>query len=235
MVSQKHILLIEDERSIADTICYALKNDHFSVTWTMLGQDALDHLQENHVDLIILDIGLPDINGFELCKTIRQSCDTPIIFLTARNDEIDRVLGLEIGADDYVTKPFSPRELTARIKVILKRTHTPHAICQSHQIFHLDTHKKHISYHGTPLELTRYEYCLLELLLSQPQRIFSREQLMSHIWDAPEASMDRTVDAHIKSIRAKLRAISSQDSPIKTHRGMGYSLTLTKTLSPHET
>ncbi len=219
---KRHILLVEDEKSISDTLTYALETDGFTVKWEILGQKAIQYLQEHHVGLIILDVGLPDLNGFEVCKTIRTFTQTPIIFLTARKDEIDRVVGLEIGADDYVIKPFSPREIVARVKVILKRAGSSSSI--STNIFTVDDDKARITYLNRVLDLTRYEYRLLKYLLSQPQRIFSREQIMDHVWDAPEASMERTVDAHIKMLRAKLRDVNEEADLIKTHRGMGYSI-----------
>lgn len=222
---KKHILLIEDERSIADTVCYALQTEGFSVEWKSLGTEGIAYLKNHTVDAIILDVGLPDIGGFELCKELRSFTQIPILFLTARKEEIDRVVGLEIGADDYVTKPFSPRELAARVKVILKRA-TPAATIPSALPFYIDEAKARISFHHTMLDLTRYEYLLLKLLLSQPERIFSREQLMEQIWDAPEYSLDRTVDTHIKCLRAKLRQVKPEDDSIKTHRSMGYSIEL---------
>jgi two-component system catabolic regulation response regulator CreB len=219
----KHnILMIEDEPSIADAVCYALKTEGFLVEWKNLGQDGISYLKNNTVNLVILDVGLPDISGFEVCKTIRSFSDIPIVFLTARKEEVDRVVGLEIGGDDYVVKPFSPRELVARVKVILKRVNRPD---KKHiSFFHVDEDKGRISYREAVMDLTRYEFRLLRLLLSQPERIFSREQLMNQVWEAPESSMDRTVDAHIKTLRSKLRDIDPSRDFIKTHRGMGYSI-----------
>jgi two-component system catabolic regulation response regulator CreB len=181
-------------------------------------------LEKEAIDLIVLDIGLPDINGLELCKEIRQRCNLPIIFLTARATEIDRVVGLEIGADDYVVKPFSPRELTARVKAVLRRTRRPVVERPTPQTFQVDESKRRISYRGRPLDLSRYEYNLLTLFIQRPGHVFSREQLMDMAWDEPEASMDRTVDAHIKNIRAKLKSIEPGMDPIVTHRGVGYAL-----------
>jgi two-component system catabolic regulation response regulator CreB len=221
---KQNILIIEDESSIADTICYALQTENFSVEWKNLGKDGIAHLKNNSIDLVILDVGLPDINGFEVCKTIRSFSDVPIIFLTARKEELDRVVGLEIGGDDYVVKPFSPRELVARVKVILKRSNSSRVTHNT--LFHVDEEKGRISYQETMMDLTRYEYRLLKLLLSQPERIFSREQLMEQVWESPESSMDRTVDAHIKMLRSKLRAIEPINDFIKTHRGLGYSIEL---------
>ena len=219
----KTILLVEDEASIADVVVYALKTEGFNVIWKALGHEGLTLLKEQPVDLVILDVGLSDISGFEACKQIRSFSDLPVIFLTARKEEIDRVVGLEIGADDYVVKPFSPRELTARVKAILKRSSSAMVIPVI-TAFKVDENTGRIFYHSQMLDLTRYEYRLLNVLLSRPGRIFSREQLMEMAWESPEASMDRTIDAHIKSLRAKLKKLDAGSDVIKTHRGLGYSL-----------
>lgn len=224
----KKILLIEDEAAIAENVVYALETEGFNVTWNSLGQQGLDFVRNQPIDLLILDVGLPDISGFELCKQIRTLSDVPIIFLTARSEEIDRVVGLEIGGDDYVTKPFSPRELTARVKVILKRIRNINVEPNiDRPDFIIDSEKNAITYCETPLELTRYEYLILKTLLHRPERVYSRAQLMDLVWDEPESSFDRAVDTHIKSLRAKLKRISSSD-PIKTQRGFGYSIKATK-------
>jgi two-component system catabolic regulation response regulator CreB len=160
----------------------------------------------------------------ELCKQIRKTHSLPIIFLTARADEVDRVVGLEIGADDYVVKPFSPRELTARIKAVLRRTRPLAPSAPSRQAFRIDESRRRISYFGRPLELSRYEYNLLRILILRPGHVYSRDQLMELAWDEPDASLDRTVDAHIKNIRAKLKTLEPKIDPIITHRGIGYAL-----------
>lgn len=227
------ILVIEDEPAIADTIVYALETEGFTPVWKSSGQDALAELASMSVALVILDVGLPDGSGFDFCRQIRARHDVPVIFLTARSGEIDRVVGLELGADDYVAKPFSPRELTARVRAVLRRANGNHhhandatragAACAT-GLWQHDAAKCRIVYRGQPLELTRNEYRLLATLLSQPGRVFSRDQLMEAAWDDPGAALDRTVDAHVKSVRAKLRAEAPDDDPIVTHRGMGYSL-----------
>jgi two-component system catabolic regulation response regulator CreB len=218
------ILIVEDEPAIADTIQYALETEGFTPITAPTGQEALQEIASDGIDLIILDIGLPDINGFELCKKIRQASTLPIIFLTARNEEVDRVVGLEIGADDYVVKPFSPRELTARVKAVLRRTQPNQASSTAPTVWTVDDAKRRIDYFGRPLELSRTEFDLLRTLIYRPGQVFTREQLMAAIWDEPEASMDRTVDAHIKNLRAKLKAIKPGIDPIITHRGTGYAL-----------
>lgn len=217
-----NILLIEDEASIADNISYALQTEGFNVFWEQLGNSGIIHLQNNSIELVILDVGLPDINGFEVCKSIRKFSDVPIIFLTARSEEIDRIVGLEIGADDYVSKPFSPRELSARVKTILKRVQR-NDILQTSSCFEINDQQNSICYQGEKLALTRYEYLILKTLLRRPQHVFSRNQIMDSVWNEPEASYDRAVDTHIKSLRAKLKKINNQD-PIQTHRGFGYSI-----------
>lgn len=220
------ILLIEDESAIADTVLYALQSEGFATEWRRLGNEGIEWLQQNpQASLLILDVGLPDGNGFEFCKTIRRFSDIPIIFLTARNDEVDRIVGLEIGADDYVSKPFSPRELAARVKVILKRAQGNSASeSTGDTVFHIDTARARIRFYEQWLDLTRYEFLVLQTLLQQPERIFSRAQIMDRVWDAPEESLERAVDTHIKTLRTKLRAVREDEDPIKTHRGMGYSI-----------
>jgi two-component system, OmpR family, catabolic regulation response regulator CreB len=232
------ILIIEDEPAIADTLLYALKTEGFDPHWCATGQAGIAALAVQPFALVVLDVGLPDGSGFEFCKTIRSRSSVPVLFLTARTSEIDRVVGLEIGGDDYLVKPFSPRELTARVKAILRRAQgsmvantasasaspiTP-APANTLPAFAVDEVRCKIQFRGVALDLTRYEYRLLKLLASQPGRVFSREQLMDGAWEEPGASLDRTVDAHIKSLRAKLRAVDATTDPIQTHRGLGYSL-----------
>ena len=219
------VLIVEDEPAIADTIQYALETDGFQTARLTAGRPVLAYLSRQKVDLVILDIGLPDINGLEICKSIRAAHAIPIIFLTARSDEIDRVVGLEIGADDYVTKPFSPRELSARVRAVLRRTLEGRPVSPaSTSAFVVDEGRQQIRYFNKKLELSRYEFRLLKTFIERPGQVFTRDQLMENAWDEPEASMDRTVDAHIKNLRAKLRALHPDANPIVTHRGTGYSL-----------
>jgi len=222
------ILIIEDEPSISDNIEYALKTEGFAPVCADTGAVGLKKLSAGDFALIILDIGLPDANGFDLCREIRKLSDIPIIFLTARDSEIDRVIGLEIGGDDYLTKPFSPRELTARIRAVLRRTGTRHTSPKPNEtndsILKVNSDKKEISYHGEVLNLSHYEYEILALMAANPGKSFSRADLMNMIWESPEMSMERTVDTHIKTIRSKLNAIRPGESPIVTNRGFGYYL-----------
>ena len=238
------ILVVEDEPSIAENVVFSLETDGFLPVLRDTGEAALKALEEeSDFELVVLDIGLPDMSGLEVCREIRKKSSIPIVFLTAREGEIDRVVGLEIGGDDYVCKPFSPRELVARIKAILRRTasfpeenseqgrssqNSNHNIKSKHLIaygpFSLDPERLRVTYFGEALSLTRYEFRLLQVLLSAPGRVFTRDQLMERAWDEPEAAMDRTVDTHIKSLRARLRAIRENPQPIQTHRGVGYAL-----------
>lgn len=219
----RRILIVEDEPAIADTLRYALSTEGFEPEHFLLGREALLALQNGAFALALLDIGLPDMNGIDLLREIRKLSALPVIFLTARNAELDRILGLEIGADDYVTKPFSPREVVARVRSVLRRT-SPAPVNVQAASFRLDSQGQHIHYHGVLLELTRYEFLLLKTLLEEPLRIFSRIQLMQKIWVAPDHSLERTVDTHIKTLRAKLAAIRPGEQLIHTHRNQGYSL-----------
>lgn len=224
----EQILIVEDEPSIADNIVYALSTEGYQAHWRASGGEGLAVLATTAIDLVILDVGLPDMNGFELARQIRQRFEVPIIFVTARSDEVDRVVGLEIGGDDYVVKPFSPRELTARVRAVLRRTSgrtTRTGNCESavHPL-QVDEIRRLITLHGHPLDLSRYEYLLLRLLIRNPGRVYSRDQLMEQVWDSPDMSLERTVDTHIKTLRQKLRTLASDDEWILTHRGVGYSL-----------
>lgn len=250
---QKMILLVEDEAAIAEPLQYALKRENWQVIWHTTAIQAMEALNSHHVDFIILDVGLPDMDGFELCRKIRQRWQTPLLFLTARNDEIERIIGIEIGADDYCGKPFSPREIISRIKAIWRRMQLT---ADNQQVNHAgnfqqpdsplhdressgladkmaqiiafdhwqaDLSRHQIKYHGQLLQLTRYESGLLIFLIKHPEQVFSRTQLMQQVWEHPDHSLERTVDTHIKSLRQKLKLVSD-DEPITTHRGLGYSL-----------
>ena len=218
----QHILIVEDELAIAEMLIYAFKEAGFTATHQFLGGEAIAEVSSKPVDFVILDIGLPDMTGFDVCKKIRTISNIPILFLTARNHEIDRIVGLEIGADDYVTKPFSPREVVARVKTILRRTELiPAKQCSQ---FSIDEVANRILYCGHYLALTRYEFLFLKTLVNQPQRVYSRRQLMDIVWANAENTLERTVDAHVKTLRAKLRQIDAASKAIVTHRGMGYSL-----------
>lgn len=226
------ILLVEDEKEIADTLTYALSSEGFQPAWVSSCEAALSSIKQHSYDLGIFDIGLPDGNGFELLKTIRHSGnDMPILFLTARGEEIDRIVGLEIGADDYVTKPFSPREVVARVRVILKRLEKQQKILEQNSVlepndcvFRHEAEQRVVTYQASPIDLTRAEYQLMISFIAQPGRVFSRRQLIENIWSSNHPSDDRAIDTHIKTLRAKLKTLNPHKEFIITHRGFGYSL-----------
>jgi two-component system catabolic regulation response regulator CreB len=222
-----HVLLVEDEPAIADTLVYALETECFRVTHSLTASGALSAAVAGNFDFAILDIGLPDMSGLDLCRKLREISPTPVLFLTARDGEMDRVLGLEIGGDDYVTKPFSPREIVARVRAILRRA--SHMVSAPSSTLPCalahDSTAMRISCHGAVLDLTAHEYKLLLVLLDHPGRVFTRDQLLDHAWQDPGAVTDRTVDAHVKSIRAKLRSARvGAEKLIETRRGLGYAL-----------
>ncbi len=222
------IIVVEDEPGIADTIEYALTSEGFAVSRATTGKEALLQIRGGAA-LALIDVGLPDMNGFDLCREIRSFSKMPVIFLTARAEAIDRIIGLEIGADDYLAKPFHPRELVARVRAILRRTPAgadvqPAEAPPAGLPFRVDPQRRQICYFGSPLILSRYEYSLLELLISRPGWVFTRDKLMQMVWDEPDSSLERTVDTHIKTIRSRLREIRPEIEAIVTHRGVGYSM-----------
>ncbi len=221
------ILVAEDEPAIADAVLYALRSEGMEAQHCLLGREVAPRVRAGGVDVVVLDVGLPDGSGFDVCRELRAFSEVPVIFLTARNDEFDRVLGLELGADDYVTKPFSPRELVARVRARLRRRTSVAGTPDGWVVqggFAIDREGHRIRFRERPLELTRYEYALLAALLQRPGAILSRAQLMDRGWDSDADSADRTVDTHVKTLRAKLRAAGADPDPIRTHRGVGYSL-----------
>ncbi|EOI5720299.1 two-component system response regulator CreB [Cronobacter dublinensis] len=229
-MNQTTVWLVEDETSISDALAYVMQLEGFTVRAFERGLPALDAARHALPDLVVLDVGLPDISGFELCRQLLAAHPSlPVLFLTARSEEVDKLIGLEIGADDYVAKPFSPREVCARVRTILRRLQKQQSGTQSvvrAGSFELNDDAAHIAWCGQPLPLTRYEFLLLKTLLLAPGRVYSRQQLMDKVWGDANDSFDRTVDTHIKTLRAKLRAVNPDASPINTHRGLGYSLTV---------
>ncbi|MBU2895903.1 response regulator [Vibrio hepatarius] len=223
------VVIIEDESAIAENLIYVLEMGGYHVEWFNTAGEGLTFLQHNLAALVVLDVGLPDGNGFELCKIIRDFSDVPIIFLTARSDEIDRVVGLEIGADDYVTKPFSPREMLARIKLRIKTKSSlaelkPEANLLVAQVQSRDDLvAQNFDYRvaGQMLGLTAVEFKVLDKLISASSNVLSREQLMRAADMAPEAAYERNIDTHIKAIRHKLKPFDMSER-ICTKRGFGY-------------
>lgn len=217
------ILIVEDEQAIADLVRAYLRREGFEVVWARSGEQALEELPRHPVKLVVLDIGLPGIDGFEVCRRLRSRTGVPILVLSARDDEVDRVAGLEAGADDYVVKPFSPRELVARVKAILRRAGAGGAVGDGILALgevELDRAARTVSVAGEPVELTAREFDLLAALLSHPGVVLSRDRLLELVWGGGFAGGTRTVDVHIAQLRAKL------DRPelIATVRGAGYKV-----------
>jgi two-component system catabolic regulation response regulator CreB len=233
------VWLVEDESAIADTLVYALQTDGFVVRWFERGQAMLDALRVSQPNLLILDIGLPDMNGFEVCRQVLAQHDIPLLFLTARSEEVDRIVGLEMGADDYIAKPFSPREVCARVRTVLRRYQkglsgqngaqsAQTSASSSLSLFEVRESQGLVIFCGQALSLTRYEFLLLKTLLSEPLRIFPRQLLMDLVWENALETLERTVDTHIKTLRQKLRNVNDTLNPISTHRGLGYSISVTE-------
>jgi two-component system, OmpR family, catabolic regulation response regulator CreB len=229
----QHILVVEDDPAIAQTVQFALEQSGYLTEWVALGKDAVDKLlvkpnlpSSKPIVFVILDVGLPDLSGFEVCRRIRAFSQVPVLFLTAHADEIDRVVGFETGADDYLVKPFSPRELVARVRAILRRqgaTQVPKT-----SAFEYDEVRACILFNGVMLNLTKTEYKILGQMVASPERVFTRDQLLDVALGTSSPSGDRAIDTHIKQIRAKIAEVCADDEYIITHRGLGYSLRLPK-------
>ncbi len=218
----QHILIVEDDRTIAESITFILEQDSFSCQWLDNGLDALDYVEKNAVDLILLDVGLPDMSGFDVLRKIRIKSDLPVVVISARDDESDQVLALEgLGANGYITKPFSPRLVVANVRAQLRRGHTDK---NPESKFSINKAMQKISYHNQELTLTQTEFKILSHLIEHPNQVHTREYLMNNIWDRPHGSDEKTINTHIKSIRKRLNEIDEKSDPIETHRGIGYSL-----------
>ncbi|WP_439359798.1 response regulator [Bradyrhizobium sp. DASA03007] len=223
------ILIVDDEGHIREVIRVALKKAGMDVIEARDGKEALARFAADRPDLIVLDIGMPEFDGLDVCREVRKSSDVPILFLSARDEEIDRILGLEIGGDDYVTKPFSPRELVARVNVILRRLGPrngeikagPTALAQGNLL--IDPEQHLASFAGTPLKLTAIEFGILRAFLTRPTSVFNREQLMRAAYQLNIQVSDRTIDSHIRNIRAKLAALNCENV-IETIHGVGFKL-----------
>lgn len=218
---KNRILIVEDEPGIAESLNFILGSEGFDSSWVDTLSEARNMIQNQDIDLIVLDIGLPDGTGIDFCKELRRTSNVPVLFLTARQDEIDKIIALEVGGDDYVTKPFSGREVSARIKAILRRSQYSKSSTEfdSHQgNIHINDESSQVIAHNQVIDFSRNEFYLFKLLFNHPKQVFSRAQIMNAVWEVPESSMERTVDSHIKSIRKKLSPINC----IQTQRGFGY-------------
>jgi two-component system response regulator BaeR len=214
------ILIVEDEQKLAELLKDYLARSSFDTTILDNGNDVVPYVRENKPDLVILDLMLPGRDGMEICKEIRTFSNLPIIMVTARVEEIDRLLGLELGADDYVCKPFSPRELVARVKAVLRRAGGETTIKAKGLV--LDEARYQASLHGVDLQLTAVEFKLLSFLAANPGRIYSRDQLMERIYSDHRIVSDRTIDSHIKKLRKKISGQSPDEELIGSVYGVGY-------------
>ncbi len=224
------ILVVDDDPHIREVITYALEQAGMTPVEAVNGQKALDIVDQENPALIILDINMPEVDGFQFCKEIRKTSDVPILFLSSRDEEIDRVVGLEIGGDDYVSKPFSPRELMARVNAILKRVqaaqtrlHKDSPQVLEHGLLILEPEKHRITWNEKTVELTAREFAILQAFLAYPEIVFDRDRIIEHSCETNSFISDRTVDSHVRHIRSKFSELGC-DSVIETVHGVGYKL-----------
>lgn len=222
------ILVVDDESHIRDVVQYALTREGHVVETAADGRIALERLSRGGIDLVVLDILMPELDGLSLCRRVRETSSVPIIFLSSRAEEVDRILGLELGGDDYLPKPFSPRELATRVRAVLRRTSAragdaPHGATLVHGSLELDPERHEVRVSGTKVELTATEFEVLRALLDRPGRLLTRSQLIERAYAGDHHVTERTIDTHIRRIRAKLRALGVD--PIETVHGLGYRST----------
>ena len=219
----KHILLIEDETGIAEPLVYQLEKSGYSVAWSVDGRDGVERFTREGADLVLLDLMLPGMTGEDVCREIRKGSDVPVIMLTAKDDEVDKIVGLEIGADDYVTKPFSTRELIARVKAVLRRGEgSPAGSALVGGAIRLDPERHEVSVNEDPVHLPKKEFELLQVLMENTGRVMTRESLIDDVWGADYYGDMRTLDVHIKRLRAKCEGDPRDPRHILTVRGVGY-------------
>src|SRR4051812_19118239 len=228
MPDSSTILLVDDEDSVQKLLAYPLERDGFRVVQARDGQEALDRFAEQHVDLVVLDVMLPKLDGLEVCKRLRASSSVPIIMLTARDDELDKVIGLELGADDYITKPFSIREFRSRVRALLRRARATQTSTEQgierieHDELVIDVPRRTVLVRGEPVQLTFVEFELLRTLAAQPGRVFSRRMLLEALWKSADYRDPRTIDVHVRHLREKLEREPRTPEYILTVRGVGY-------------
>ena len=222
----KHVLIVEDEKKLADVLIGYLVKDQFKTTHFESGEGVVDWVRNNKPNIILLDLMLPDVNGKDLCKQIRQFSSIPIIMVTAMIDEIDRLIGLELGADDYVCKPFSSKEVVARVKAVLRRSEQDYKSGEIYDAFEISDETYSISLNQDRLDLTPVEFRLLKMFLQNPGRVFNRDQILNNVFEDGRIVLDRTVDTHVKNLRYKLKTASPEDDFIRSVYGIGYSFEL---------
>ena len=227
MPDSSTILLVDDEDAVQKLLAYPLERDGFRVVQARDGEEALARFAEERVDLVVLDVMLPKLDGLEVCKRLRASSTVPIIMLTARDDELDKVLGLELGADDYITKPFSIREFRSRVRALLRRAAIPadgragEGTIESGEL-RIDVGRRDVDVGGRPVQLTYVEFELLRTLASSPGRVYTREQLLEALWGGSDYREPRTIDVHVRHLREKLERDPSEPAYVHTVRGVGY-------------
>lgn len=226
-IMQRTVLVVDDDPHIRDLLAFALKKAGLAVREAADGEAALADLEECPADLVILDINMPRMDGIETCRRIRSQGDLPVLFLSSRDDEIDRILGIELGADDYVTKPFSPREVVARVAAILRRTARTPASLPSEAVIHgrltLDSQGWRAAWAGTEVPLTVTEFSIVRVLAAQPRMVFTRDAIIDRVHGPGFAMTDRTIDSHVRNLRGKFAAVGGGDV-IETRAGLGYQL-----------
>jgi DNA-binding response OmpR family regulator len=227
MADASTILLVDDEDAVQKLLTYPLERDGFRVVPAHDGEEALERFAQEHVDLVVLDLMLPKLDGLEVCKRLRAQSSVPIIMLTARDDEFDKVLGLELGADDYITKPFSIREFRSRVRALLRRVSAPRPGSDNGSVIdagrvQIDLARRTVEVDGTPVQLTYVEFELLRTLASSPGVVFSRQRLLESLWGGSEYREPRTIDVHVRHLREKLEPDPSEPRYLQTVRGAGY-------------
>jgi DNA-binding response OmpR family regulator len=224
-MTSRRILIVDDEPELRSMLRQYLTREGFDVTEAIAGTEALDMIERTRPDLVLLDVGLPDIDGFEVLRTLRSSSDIPVIMLTARDEEIDRVVGLSVGADDYVVKPFSPRELVARIHAVLRRGSTGARATDTTMRFvglTIDEASREVRSKGEHVEMSALQFDILVALAQRPNRVFTRQQLLERVWGWDYFGVERVVDVHVGNIRKVLGDDASDPRYISTVRGIGY-------------
>ena len=221
------ILLVDDEDAVQKLLTYPLERDGYRVVPARDGEEALEQFARERIDLVVLDIMLPKLDGLEVCKRLRATSQVPIIMLTARDDELDKVVGLELGADDYITKPFSIREFRSRVKALLRRAAvSPPADLESETIstdgLVIDLGRRTVEVEGEPIQLTYVEFEILRMMMARPGRVFSRQMLLEQIWGDASYRDPRTIDVHIRHLREKIEADPKEPEYLFTVRGVGY-------------
>ena len=221
------ILVVDDDPHIRDVVRFAFEKTGMTISIATDGKEALRQFDRNVHDLIVLDVGMPEMDGLEVCRQIRKTAETPILFLSARDEEIDRILGLEIGGDDYVTKPFSPRELVARVNAILRRARNVPQAAEAKTFRHgglaIDADSRMASFEGKPVALTALEFSILRTLVARPGFVFTRELILEAVYAGNIHVADRTIDSHVRNIRAKMAAAGCETA-IETVHGVGFKL-----------